>query len=122
MYEDSQKNKYNLNCHVYYPVTTSKAVVDKFNALPCTDATDEYFLKNIANSARYDNWKMVPEIYDLSKQYIQPAYNDVTDGLDPDGSGITEAVDKFNKAMATAWSQFEKSLKEAQNEFNKTHK
>lgn len=119
MYEDSQKGKYNLNSHVYYPTTTSKAVQDKFKNLSCTNEVDVYLMENIPNCYRGDLFKLVPEFRDLnaaSYNYMDSIY----DGLD-DGSGLTEFVKKFDEDMKTAWADYEKEVKSVQQKFNASH-
>ena len=107
MYEDSQKGKYTLNSHVYYPTTTSKAVIDKFNKLSCTDEVDEYLLKNIGNSVRYDGFKLV---YNFgNSQSWGDSIDQITDGKDVD---LAEPAAKINKDLKEDLADFEKTFKE----------
>lgn len=111
MYEDSQKGKYSLNSHVYYPVTTNTTVINKFKNLSCTDEADMYMLENIPNSNREDTFKLVPEFNEHKSNYLNAAVNQVTDGTD-DGGKLTEAVKKFNDAVTESWKTFEQKYKE----------
>jgi len=121
MYEDSQKGKYNLNSVVYFPTTTSAAVLDKFDKLSCTTEVHVYYQNNIKNSDRYDTFKLVPELRDLDSKYLTAQLNDITDGLET-GENLREPADKWNADMKTAWANFEKELKSVQADFNKKHK
>lgn len=112
MYEDSEKGKYALNARVYYPVTTSPAVIKKFNNLKVTDEADEYMLKNIPNSSRYDVFKLVPEINSITDQYITGVLAQVQEGS-KDATALEEPMVKANKALATAWKEFEAQYKKS---------
>lgn len=109
MYEDSQKGKYSLNCKVFYPTSTSKAVVDKFDKLSVTNEVDMYMVKNIPNSRRIDTFKLVPWFKD-SQSWLQQAINNMTDGLDQ-GDGLREAVEVANKKADDYWADFETKTK-----------
>lgn len=122
MYEDSQKGKYSLNSRIYYPTTTSKTVIDKFNKLSVVTETDKYLVQNIPNSSRFDVTKLVPNISDLFYKDAAVAFNDVRDGKDTSGSGMTEAVNKWNKDIKSAINQMNTEIKKAQSDFNKNHK
>lgn len=121
MYEDSQKGKYSLSSRIFYPTTSSKAVINKFNSLSVATETDKYFVANIPNSSREDVAKLVPNMYSSFFQYAGNAFNSVRDGKD-DGSGLREAVNKWNQAIKSNINQMNTEIKKAQNEFNKTHK
>ncbi len=115
MYEESEQGKYNLNSHVYYPTTTSAVVTKKFNGLKRTNEVDEYLVKNIPNSSRNDTFKLVyaiQDVYSAESDWTQKM-NDITDGLDPSGSGLNEPIDKANKQVADNLAQFEKEYKKA---------
>lgn len=114
MYDDSQKGKYNLTSHVYYPATTSPAVVKKFNDLKCTDEVDEYLVANIKNSCRYDTFKIVPGLRDADNLWGK-AMNNITDGLDPSGAGLDEPSIKVNAKL----KEYQTDIKNA---FNKYYK
>ena len=120
MYEDSQKGKYSLNSRIYYPTSTNKAVVDKFNSLSVVTETDKYLVANIPNSSRYDINKIVPNAYDSFYKYAAAAFNDVRDGKD-DGSGMREAIKKWNQAIKSNIDQMNTEIKKAQADFNKSH-
>lgn len=122
MYETKNKGKYNLNSVVYFPTTTSTAVVDKFNKLDCTTEVHEYYLKNIGKCGRYDTFKLVPELRDLTGKHLKEHLNAITDGLDESGEGLREPAAEFNKDMKTAWDTFNKELAEVQKKFNEAHK
>ena len=122
MYEDSQKGKYSLNSRIYYPTTSSKAVIDKFNNLSVVTETDKYLVANIPNSSRFDVQKLVPNIYDSFFKTAAYAYNDIMSGKDKTGAGMAEAVDKWNKLIKENLTQMNTEIKKAQAEFNKTHK
>lgn len=111
MYDESAKDLYNLNSHIYYPTSLSSQVAAKFNSLKCVNATDKYLFANIKNCTRYDSFKIVPEIRTVQEDSkIQPILNNVTDGLD-DGSGLIEPAKKWNTLIKTAWSTFETKAK-----------
>lgn len=110
MYEDSQKDKYNLNSHVYYPTTQNAEVIKKFNALSRTNEVDEYLVKNIPNSSRTDTFKLVYSIQDTYSVWTDKM-NDITDGLDASGSNLNEPVDKANKEVKENLAAFEKAFK-----------
>ena len=110
MYEDSQKGKYSLNSKVFYPTSTSTAVVDKFNKLSVTNDVDVYMVKNIPHSRRIDTFKLVPWFKD-SQSWLQQAINNMTDGLDQ-GDGMREAVAIANGKATEDWAEFEKKTKE----------
>lgn len=115
MYEDSQKGKYVLNSPIFYPTTTNKQVIDKFNSLSCVDQLDKYLLKNIPNSNRFDTFKLVPGPTDSSIQAeLQQYINNVTDGLDPEAAGLDEPIVKTNKKLKEAWADFEADIKKVQ--------
>lgn len=120
MYEDSQKDKYTLNSYIYYPVTTSKKVLDKFESLSCTGEVENYILENIPNSPRYDNYKLVPQWREAQRKFGGTT-NDITDGL-KDGTALAEPVNKANQLIAQAWKDFESETKKVQADFNKKHK
>ena len=120
MYEDSQKDKYALNSRIYYPTTTSKAVIDKFEKLSVTNDTDVYMLKNIPNSGRFDVHKLVPNMYDMFFKDVATSLNSVTDGKD-DGSGMNETIAKWNKDIKATIEDMNTEIKKAQASFNKTH-
>lgn len=122
MYETKNKGKYNLNSVVYFPTTTSTAVIDKFSKLDCTTEVHDYYIKNIKNCGRYDTFKLVPELRDLTGEHLSQKLNNITDGLDESGEGLREPSVKFNADMKTAWANFEKELAEVQKKFNDTHK
>lgn len=122
MYEDSQKGKYSLNSRIYYPTTSSKAVIDKFNNLSVVTETDKYLVANIPNSSRFDVQKLVPNMYDSFFKTAAYAYNDIMSGKDKTGAGMAEAVDKWNKLIKENITQMNTEIKKAQAEFNKTHK
>lgn len=119
MYEDSQADKYTLNSYIYYPVTTSKKVLEKFESLSCTGEVENYILKNIPNSSRYDNYKLVPQWREAQSKF-GPTTSDITDGL-KDGTALAEPVSKANDLLAQAWKDFESETKKVQAEFNKKH-
>lgn len=121
MYEDSQKGKYSLNSRIYYPTTSSKAVIDKFNKLSVVTETDKYLVANIPNSSRSDVTKLVPNIADSFYKTAAFAYNDIIAGKDKTGAGMAEAVDKWNKEIKSSIDQMNTEIKKAQSEFNKTH-
>ena len=110
MYEDSQKGKYNLNSHIYYPTTSSADVIKKYNALSCTNEVDEYLVKNIPNSSRTDTFKLVYAIQDTYDIWISKM-NDITDGLDTSGDGLNEPVAKANKEVKENLAAFDKAFK-----------
>ncbi len=112
MYEDSQKDKYNLNSHVYYPVTTNSTIMNKFINLSCTDEVDEYLIKNISNSSRGDINKIVPQWTELTEKYLYTPIASITDGRDVD---MVEPVTKWNAGVKQAWADLEK-------DFNKYYK
>lgn len=120
MHEDSQKDKYALNSRIYYPTTTSKAVIDKFEKLSVTNDTDVYMLKNIPNSGRFDVHKLVPNMYDMFFKDVATSLNSVTDGKD-DGSGMNETIAKWNKDIKATIEDMNTEIKKAQASFNKTH-
>lgn len=107
MYDDAEKDKYTLNSHIFYPTTTSKAVLEKFAKLSRTNEVDEYYVKNIKNSCRNDTFKLVYNIRDVYDDW-QGAMNDITDGLDSSGDGLDEYVDKANKALKANEAEFKK--------------
>jgi len=109
MYEDSQKGKYSLNSKVFYPTSTSTAVVDKFNKLSVTNEADIYMVKNIPNSRRIDTFKLVPWFKD-AQSWLQQAINNMTDGLDQ-GDGMREAVAVANEKAADYWKDFDTKAK-----------
>lgn len=111
MYEEENAGKYILNSHIYYPTTTSKKVAEKYNSLKCATETDKYLLANINNCYRIDPYKIVPEWKTLQNTLIHPALNQITDGLDADGSGFAEVQKKMNEGLKEAWSELEKVLK-----------
>lgn len=121
MYEDSQKGKYSLNSRIYYPTTTSKAVIDKFKKLSVVTDTDVYLVENIPNSSRFDIQKLVPNMYDSFFKTAAFALNDITDGKDPTGGGMAEAVNKWNQMIKSNIDQMNTEIKKAQADFNKTH-
>ncbi len=121
MYETKNKGKYNLNSVVYFPTTTSSAVIDKFNKLDCTTEVHEYYLKNISKCGRYDTFKLVPELRDITGRHLSSELNKITDGL-ADGENLREPADKFNQDMKKAWANFETVLAEVQKAFNDAHK
>ncbi len=110
MYEDSEKGKYALNARVYYPVTTSDAVIKKFDNLKVTTEADVYMLKNIPNSSRYDVFKLVPEVNSITDQYITGVLSQVQDGS-KDANALADPIARANKALETAWDEFETQYK-----------
>ena len=122
MYEDSQKGKYSLNSRIYYPTTTSKAVINKFNKMSVVTETDKYLVANIPNSSRYDAHKLVPNMYDSFFKTAAYAYNDIMSGKDKTGAGMTEAVNKWNTMIKSNIDTMNTEIKKEQAEFNKTHK
>lgn len=121
MYEDSQKGKYSLNSRIYYPTTSSKAVIEKFNKMSVVTETDKYLVANIPNSSRYDVHKLVPNMYDSFFKTAAFAYNDIMSGKDKTGAGMAEAVNKWNKEIKANIEQMNTEIKKAQAEFNKSH-
>lgn len=122
MYEDSQKDKYSLNSRLYYPTTSNKAVIDKFNSLSVATDTDKYLVANIPNSSRFDVVKLVPDMYELFEKTAAPAYYATMAGSDKTGAGMVEGIKKWNAAIKTSLDQMNTEIKKAQAEFNKTHK
>ncbi len=114
MYEDSQKGKYNLNSHVFYPVTTSATVLKKYNDLSCTNEVDEYMVANIKNSLRYDTFKVVPGLRDSDGEWGL-AMNNITDGKDPSGAGLDEPAKKVNAKL----KEYQTTMKDACAEYYK---
>lgn len=110
MYDKEGIEKYNLNAHIFYPVTTNQTVINKFNALERTNKTDEYMLKNIPNSTRFDTRKFMPDVDEnYSDAKISAAYNKMTDG----SAGMSEADEEiadFNKRMADSVAKSQKDI------------
>ena len=121
MYEDSQKGKYALNSRIYYPTTSSKAVLEKFEKLSVTTDTDVYMVKNIPNSGRFDVHKLVPDMYDSFFKDVSTSLNNVMEGKD-DGSGMNESIIKWNKTIKSNIDNMNSEIKKVQASFNKTHK
>ena len=121
MYEDSQKGKYALNSRIYYPTTSSKAVLEKFEKLSVTTDTDVYMVKNIPNSGRFDVHKLVPDMYDSFFKDAATSLNNVMEGKD-DGSGMNESIIKWNKTIKSNIDNMNSEIKKVQASFNKTHK
>lgn len=113
MYEDSQKGKYVLNSPIFYPTSTSKAVIDKFKKLSVTDEVDEYLLNNIPNSRRFDTFKLIPNDVSIQSE-LQQYINNITDGLDADAANIVEPAVKTNQKLAQSWKDFEADVKKVQ--------
>ena len=111
MYKPEESSKYNLNSHVFYPTSNSAAVIKAFNDLKCTDEVDEYLVKNIPNSCRYDTFKVVPGLRDADGKWGN-AMNDITDGLDPSGAGLDEPAVKVNQELKKYEADLKAKLKE----------
>ncbi len=117
-YEAKNKGIYTLNSVVYFPTTTNKTVLDKFSKLDCTTEVHDYYLKNLQNCGRYDTFKLVPELRDLTSTHLQSWLNNITDGFDKTAE-LREGAEKFNDAMAKAWDTFHKSLADNQKKLGK---
>jgi len=111
MYDDANKGKYALNSSIFYPVTSNKAVLDKFNSLSVTGAFEEYLQKNIPNSRRHDTFKLQP-LEDLQAEFGD-WINSVTDGTGTLEQG-EELAAKVNKKIANEWAEFEATVKKDQ--------
>ena len=111
MYDDANKGKYALNSSIFYPVTSNKAVLDKFNSLSVTGAFEEYLQKNIPNSRRHDTFKLQP-LEDLQAEFGD-WINSVTDGTGTLEQG-EELAAKVNKKIANEWAEFEATVKKNQ--------
>lgn len=121
MYEDSQKGKYALNSRIYYPTTTNKAVLDKFNKLSVATDVDKYMVNNIPNSSRLDVHKLVPELYDTFFKDVAPSFNKVINGQD-DGSIMNETIANWNKSIKASIDNMNAKIKAELANFKKTHK
>ncbi len=117
-YETKNKGIYNLNSVVYFPTTTNKTVLDKFSKLDCTTEVHEYYLKNLQSCGRYDTFKLVPELRDLTSKHLQSWLNNITDGYDKTAE-LREAAEKFNTDMTAAWDTFHKTLADNQKKLKK---
>ena len=121
MYDKANKGKYSLNKQLYYPVTTSPKVAEKFNSLPAVGKVEKYLFANMSKCFRADEAKFVPEFNEVHAQYISNAQNKVTDGVAKVNEVMPEAERKANQAMQTAWANFEAKVKKAQAEFKPRH-
>lgn len=118
MYEPENAKLYNLNSHVYYPTTNSKAVANKFNGLKIVNATDKYLFANVKNSRRYDAFKIIADTRDnRDTAKIGTALNAITDGKDTSASGLNEPISKFNQLSV----QSQKDLLAAVEKHKKAH-
>ncbi len=118
MYDPENAKLYNLNSHVYYPTTNSKAVADKFNGLKVVNATDKYLFANIKNSRRYDAFKIIADTRDnRDTAKIGTALNAITDGKDTSASGLNEPISKYNQLSV----QSQKDLLAAVEKHKKAH-
>lgn len=118
MYEPENAKLYNLNSHVYYPTTNSKAVANKFNGLKIVNATDKYLLANVKNSRRFDAFKIIADVVDnRGTAKIGTALNAITDGKDTSASGLNEPISKFNQLSV----QSQKNLLAAVEKHKKAH-
>lgn len=121
MYEKENKDKYALNSRIYYPTTTSKTVLNKFNNLYCVTDTDKYLVANIPNSSRFDMHKLIPNMYNNFIGIVGHSLNDVRDGKDDSGSGMKEPIEKFNAAVKKTIDEMNKKIKDVQKDFNAKH-
>lgn len=121
MYDKVNKGKYALTSSLYYPVTTSPKVAEKFNSLPSAGKVEKYLYTNIGNSFRADYFKFVPEFDEIHKQYIYDPQCKVTDGIAKANDVMPEAERKANEAMQKAWTEFEAKVKKVQGEFKPKH-
>ena len=123
MYDEANKGKYTLNSKLYYPTSSNKDVVAKFNSLKVADATDKYLVANIPNSGRYDASKLIPGFYDTFFQYVAPVLNNtIHHGQNPANTGFREAVAKFNTAIKKTINDMNAKIKQEQAAFNAKHK
>lgn len=122
MYDAENAGKYATINYLYYPTTLHPDVVEKFNALPEVTEFDKFLVANIANSMRYDMFKIVPSWTEVTGNYITETVNQATDGtesmVEPT---LLEAQGKANTAMDKAWADFEAKLAEVQQEFDSAH-
>ena len=121
MYDKVNKGKYSLTSPLYYPVTTSSKVADKFNSLPNAGKLEKYLFANIGKCFRGDYKKFVPEFENIHQQYIYDPQCKVTDGIAKAETVMPEAESKANAAMQKAWSDFEAKVKKVQADFKPKH-
>lgn len=121
MYDKVNKGKYALTSPLYYPVTTSPKVTEKFNSLPGAGKVEKYLFANIGNSFRVDAIKYVPEFEEIHQQYIYEPQCRVTDGIAKVKEVMPEAERKANEAMQKSWTEFETKMKKVQAEFKPKH-
>ncbi len=121
MYDPSQKGKYNLHSRIYYPITQSKKVLDKFYSLPVVTECDKYLVRNIPKCSRYDCFKIVPYYEDTWYDAgIGATQNNVTDGL-KDVTALNEPIAKANQMMKENQKKFADTLAKVQAEFKQVH-
>ena len=121
MYDKANKGKYTLNRKLFYPVTTSPKVAEKFNSLPGAGKVEKYLFANMAKCFRADEAKFVPQFNEIVAQHISEAQNKVTDGLVKANEVMPEAERKANQAMQNAWAELEAKVKKAQTNFKPRH-
>lgn len=121
MYDKANKGKYTLNRKLFYPVTTSPKVAEKFNSLPSAGKVEKYLFANMAKCFRADEAKFVPEFNEIVAQHISEAQNKVTDGLVKANEVMPEAERKANQAMQKAWAELEAKVKKVQTNFKPRH-
>jgi ABC-type glycerol-3-phosphate transport system substrate-binding protein len=119
MYEDSQKGKYSLNSHVYYPTSTNPEVLKKFKSLSCVTDADVYFLENIQNSSRFDAFKYIYDFHGVTGELMKKLEEAIQN---PTGVNLNEVVEKTNKEFAASFKDFDGKVQDAQKAFDKAHK
>lgn len=121
MYAEENKDTYVLNDRLYYPATTNKEVLKRFEELDTVTEVDMYFMENVGNAFRGDPFKYVPEYNEIHYSYLKKVINEISVGGTDPTSQITTLQAKVNDLMKTAWSNFEADVAKVQSEFSTSH-
>lgn len=118
MYAEENEGLYSLNDRLYYPATTNKDVLARFEALDAVTEVDMYFMNNIGNSFRGDPFKYVPEYNEIHYSYLKSMITTLSKGGTDPTSQISSAEPTVNREITRAWADFEKEVKQVQADFN----
>lgn len=121
MYTEENEGIYALKNDKYYPIVTTKEVIDKFKTLPSVKDVDIYLIENIKNGYRADPWKIVPDWYKIRDAYLKDGSEKVIKGTADAASTCKSMETKANAAMKDAWASFESKLAQVQQEIKKAN-
>ena len=111
-----------MNYAYYIPVTTDKAVVEKFESLPYVTDQVLYIYENLENGYINDPEKTVPGIETLVWGDLGVLAFESMTGRDDFSSKMKDAENKANKEMAEYWKLFEEKLEKFEKEFAEANK